>query len=134
MMVFEPKILAFLCNWCSYAGADLAGVSRFQYPPNVLPIRVMCSSRVSPEHIFQAFDQGADGVFVAGCHPGDCHYINGNYKTLRKVKLTKKMLEQIGINPKRLRLEWISSVEGVKFAEVVREMTEELKELGPIER
>jgi len=133
-MVFEPKILAFLCNWCSYAGADLAGVSRFQYPPNVLPIRVMCSSRVSPEHIFQAFDQGADGVFVAGCHPGDCHYINGNYKTLRKVKLTKKMLEQIGINPKRLRLEWISSVEGVKFAEVVREMTEELKELGPIER
>jgi len=133
-MVFEPKILAFLCNWCSYAGADLAGVSRFQYPPNVLPIRVMCSSRVSPEHIFQAFDQGADGVFVAGCHPGDCHYINGNYKTLRKVKLTKKMLEQIGINPKRLRLEWISSVEGVKFAEVVREMTEELKKLGPIER
>jgi len=133
-MVFEPKILAFLCNWCSYAGADLAGVSRFQYPPNVLPIRVMCSSRVSPEHIFQAFDQGADGVFVAGCHPGDCHYMNGNYKTLRKVKLTKKMLEQIGINPKRLRLEWISSAEGVKFAEVVREMTEELKELGPIER
>lgn len=133
-MVFEPKILAFLCNWCSYAGADLAGVSRFQYPPNVLPIRVMCSSRVSPEHIFQAFDQGADGVFVAGCHPGDCHYLNGNYKTLRKVKLTKKMLEQIGINPKRLRLEWISSAEGTKFAEVVREMTEELKKLGPIER
>jgi F420-non-reducing hydrogenase iron-sulfur subunit len=133
-MVFEPKILAFLCNWCSYAGADLAGVSRFQYPPNVLPIRVMCSSRVSPEHIFQAFDQGADGVFVAGCHPGDCHYLNGNYKTLRKIKLTKKMLEQIGINPKRLRLEWISSAEGTKFAEVVREMTEELKKLGPIER
>jgi F420-non-reducing hydrogenase iron-sulfur subunit len=133
-MGFEPKILAFLCNWCSYAGADLAGVSRFQYPPNILPIRVMCSSRVSPEHIFQAFEEGADGVLVAGCHLGDCHYLDGNYKTLRRIKLTKKLLEQMGINPKRLRLEWISSAEGLKFAEVIKGMTEELRKLGPLER
>jgi F420-non-reducing hydrogenase iron-sulfur subunit len=133
-MGFEPKILAFLCNWCSYAGADLAGVSRLQYPPNVLPVKVMCSSRITPEHIFQAFDRGADGVLVAGCHLGDCHYLDGNYKTLRRVKLTKRVLEQMGINPRRLRLEWISSAEGVKFAEVIKEMTEELRNLGPLER
>ncbi|MFW6144412.1 MAG: hydrogenase iron-sulfur subunit, partial [Candidatus Natronoplasma sp.] len=100
---FEPKIIAFLCNWCSYAGADLAGVSREQYPPNILNMKVMCSSRVSPEHIFDSFQKGADGVLIAGCHPGDCHYIDGNYKTIRKTELMWKMLEDFGIDPHRLR-------------------------------
>ena len=130
---FEPKIIAFLCNWCSYAGADLAGVSREQYPPNILNIKVMCSSRVSPEHVFESFKDGADGVLIAGCHPGDCHYIDGNYKTIRKNELIHKMLEDMGINPKRLRLDWISSAEGGKFARVMREMTEEIREIGPLE-
>ncbi len=130
---FEPKIMAFLCNWCSYAGADLAGVSREQYPPNILNIKVMCSSRVSPEHVFESFEDGADGVLIAGCHPGDCHYIDGNYKTIRKTDLLWTMLEDFGIDPKRLRLEWISSAEGGKFAEVMRDMTEEIRELGPLD-
>ncbi len=130
---FEPKIIAFLCNWCSYAGADLAGVSREQYPPNILNIKVMCSSRVSPEHVFESFKDGADGVLIAGCHPGDCHYIDGNYKTIRKNELIHKMLDDMGINPKRLRLDWISSAEGGKFARVMREMTEEIKEIGPLD-
>lgn len=131
-MAFEPKIIAFLCNWCSYAGADLAGVTRQQYPPNVLNIKVMCSSRVSPEHVYQAFLEGADGVLIAGCHPGDCHYIDGNYKTIKKVALMHRILEQMGINPRRLRLEWISSAEGGKFARVMREMTSEIRKLGPL--
>lgn len=130
---FEPDIIAFLCNWCSYAGADLAGVSRDQYPSNVLGIRVMCSSRVSPEHVFESFREGADGVVIAGCHPGDCHYIDGNYKTIRKTWLVKKMMEDLGINPKRIRLEWVSSAEGGKFAELMDEMTEQVKELGPLD-
>ncbi|MFO7792948.1 MAG: hydrogenase iron-sulfur subunit [Candidatus Saliniplasma sp.] len=130
---FEPKIIAFLCNWCSYAGADLAGVSREQYPPNILNIKVMCSSRVSPEHVFESFKDGADGVLVAGCHPGDCHYIDGNYKTMRKHELLKTMLKDFGINPDRLKLEWVSSAEGGKFANVMREMTEEIRELGPLD-
>jgi len=129
---FEPKIIAFLCNWCSYAGADLAGVSREQYPPNALNIKVMCSSRVSPEHVFQSFHEGADGVLIAGCHPGDCHYIDGNYKTMRKADLMKKMLEDFGINPQRLRLEWVSSAEGGKFAKIMEELTDEIKRLGPL--
>ncbi len=130
---FEPRIIAFLCNWCSYAGADLAGVSREQYPPNILNIKVMCSSRVSPEHVFESFKEGADGVLIAGCHPGDCHYIDGNYKTMRKSTMIKEMMEDFGIDPDRLRTEWISSAEGGKFARVMKEMTNDVKELGPLD-
>ncbi|MBS3773184.1 MAG: hydrogenase iron-sulfur subunit [Candidatus Thermoplasmatota archaeon] len=133
MADFEPRIIAFLCNWCSYAGADLAGVNRQQYPSNILNIKVMCSSRVSPEHVFEALQDGADGVLIAGCHPGDCHYIDGNYKTVRKVDLLHRMLEDMGIDPRRLRLEWISSAEGGKFAEVMRAMTDDIRELGPLD-
>ncbi len=133
MADFEPRIIAFLCNWCSYAGADLAGVNRQQYPSNILNIKVMCSSRVSPEHVFEALQDGADGVLIAGCHPGDCHYIDGNYKTVRKVDLLHRMLEDMGINPRRLRLEWISSAEGGKFAEVMQAMTDDILELGPLD-
>jgi len=121
-----------LCNWCSYAGADLAGVSRLQYPPNLRIIRVMCSGAVDPEHILEALHQGADGVFIGGCHPGDCHYMSGNYKTRRKVLLIKQLLSQLGIEPQRLRLEWVSAAEGQRFAQVVTEFTEELKQLGPL--
>jgi F420-non-reducing hydrogenase iron-sulfur subunit len=129
---YEPKLIGFLCNWCSYAGADLAGVSRFQYPPNLRVIRVMCSGRVHPAHILEAFKDGADGVLVAGCHiPTDCHYISGNFKAQRRVAMLKKLMEQLGIEPERLRLEWISAAEGDKFAKTIREMTEDLKKLGP---
>jgi F420-non-reducing hydrogenase iron-sulfur subunit len=132
MTEYEPKLVGFLCNWCSYAGADLAGVSRFQYPPNLLVIRVMCSGRVHPAHILEAFKDGADGVLVAGCHiPTDCHYISGNFKAQRRVAMVKKLMEQLGIEPERLRLEWISAAEGDKFAKTIREMTEDLKKLGP---
>lgn len=129
---FEPKIIGFCCNWCSYAGADLAGVSRLQYPPNLRMIRVMCSGSVSPEHILEAFRQGADGVFIGGCHPGDCHYMSGNYKTRRKVSLLKKLLSQFGLEPERLRLEWVSAAEGQRFAQVIGDFTEEVRKLGPI--
>ncbi len=128
---FEPKIVAFLCNWCAYAGADMAGTSRLKYPANVVPIKVMCSGRVDPEFILNAFEKGADGVFIGGCHPGDCHYVNGNLRTRRRVKMMKKLLEQMGVNPKRLRLEWVSATEGAKFARVIKEFVEEIKELGP---
>jgi len=129
---FEPKIVGFLCNWCAYAGADLAGVSRIQYPPNIRIIRVMCSGRVDPLFILEAFKDGADGVLVAGCHlPSDCHYINGNYKAKARVMLLKKVLEDFGIEPERLRLEWVSASEGDRFASVVRDMVEQLKKLGP---
>jgi F420-non-reducing hydrogenase iron-sulfur subunit len=129
---YEPKLVGFLCNWCSYAGADLAGVSRFQYPPNLRVIRVMCSGRVHPAHILEAFRDGADGVLVAGCHiPTDCHYISGNFKAQRRIAMVKKLMEQLGIDPERLRLEWISAAEGDKFAKTIREMTEDLKRLGP---
>jgi len=131
---FEPKIIGFCCNWCSYAGADLAGVSRLQYPPNLRMIRVMCSGSVSPEHILEAFRQGADGVFIGGCHPGDCHYMSGNHKTRRKVSLLKKLLSQFGLEPERLRLEWVSAAEGQRFAQVITEFTEEIKKLGPINK
>ena len=132
MTEYEPKLVGFLCNWCSYAGADLAGVSRFQYPPNLRVIRVMCSGRVHPAHILEAFKDGADGVLVAGCHiPTDCHYISGNFKAQRRVAMLKKLMEQLGIEPERLRLEWISAAEGDKFAKTIREMTEDLKKLGP---
>lgn len=132
MTEFEPKIVGFLCNWCAYAGADLAGVSRMQYPPNLRIIRVMCSGRVDPSFILEAFKFGADGVLVAGCHlPSDCHYLAGNFKAQRRILMLKELLKQLGIEPERLRLEWISAAEGEKFAKVVKEMVAEIKRLGP---
>jgi F420-non-reducing hydrogenase iron-sulfur subunit len=130
-MMYEPKIIGFLCNWCSYAAADLAGTSRIQYPSNIRVIRVMCSSRVSPEHVLYALTKGIDGVLIAGCHPGDCHYQTGNLYTRRRVMMLKKLLETIGIAPERLRLEWVSASEGNKFAEVVDDFITEIKEIGP---
>lgn len=132
MKKFEPKIVCFLCKWCTYAGADLAGTSRLKYPPNGVVIKTMCSSRIDPEHILLAFQQGSDGVFIGGCHPGDCHYQTGNYKTLRRVILLKKMLQQMGIDPERLRLEWISASEGNKYANTMIDFTEKIRNLGPI--
>jgi F420-non-reducing hydrogenase iron-sulfur subunit len=128
---FEPKIVAFCCNWCSYAGADLAGTSRMQYSPNIRIIRVMCSGRVNPVFVLKALSIGADGVLVLGCHPGDCHYIEGNYKAMRRVPLLKKMLKQLGIEEDRVRLEWVSASEGAKFAEVTDNFTQTIKKLGP---
>jgi F420-non-reducing hydrogenase iron-sulfur subunit len=128
---FEPKIVGILCNWCSYAGADLAGISRRKFAPNVRVVRVMCSGRVEPTFILKAFEQGADGVLVLGCHPGDCHYIEGNYKTQRRIPLLKKLLAQMGIEDERLRLEWVSASEGDRFAQIVNEMTEQIRKLGP---
>jgi len=128
---FEPNILGFLCNWCSYAGADLAGTSRMKYPSNLKSIRVMCSGRVDPAFVLEAFRKGVDGVLIAGCHPGDCHYQSGNYKTNRRVKLLKKLLEELGIDPKRVRFEYVSASEGQKFATVVTEFVAEIKQLGP---
>lgn len=128
---FEPKILAFCCNWCAYAGADLAGVSRMQYPPNIRIIRVMCSGRVEPEFVFKALTLGADGVLVLGCHPGDCHYMSGNYKTMRRILLVKKLLEQLRVDQERVKLEWVSAAEGARFAQVVADFTNKIKELGP---
>ena len=128
---FEPKIVGFLCNWCSYAGADLAGTSRLKYSPNVRVIRVMCSGRVDPLFVLKAFEGGADGVLIAGCHPGDCHYQSGNYKTLRRMHIMKKLLEQYGIHPDRIRLEWVSAAESTRFASVVDEMTATIRNLGP---
>jgi F420-non-reducing hydrogenase iron-sulfur subunit len=128
---FEPNIIGFLCNWCSYAGADLAGTSRMKYPPNIKSIRVMCSGRVDPVFVLEALRKGADGVLVAGCHPGDCHYQSGNYKANRRMKLLKKLLEELNINPKRVRFEYISASEGAKFASVATEFVDELKKIGP---
>ena len=130
---FEPKILGFLCNWCCYAGADLAGVSRFQYPPNIRVIRVMCSGRVDPAHIFRAFSTGLDAVFIGGCHLNDCHYVtHGNYNTLAMVYICKKLLEHIGLNPERLRLEWVSAGEGIRFANIMNEFVPRIEKLGPL--
>jgi F420-non-reducing hydrogenase iron-sulfur subunit len=131
MKEFEPNIIGFLCNWCSYAGADLAGTSRIKYPPNIKSIRVMCSGRVDPVFVLEALKKGADGVLVAGCHPGDCHYQSGNYKTNRRMKLLKKLLEEMGVESGRVRFEYISASEGQKFAQVVTEFVDELKKLGP---
>ncbi len=128
---FEPNILGFLCNWCSYAGADLAGTSRMKYPTNLKSIRVMCSGRVDPAFVLEALRKGIDGVLIAGCHPGDCHYQSGNYKTNRRVKLLKKLLEELGIEPQRVRFEYVSASEGQKFATVVTEFVAEMKKLGP---
>lgn len=131
-MAFEPKIVGFLCNWCSYSGADLAGVSRIKSAPNIRVIRTMCSGRVDPTFVLKAFQLGADGVIVMGCHPGDCHYQEGNYKTLRRIPFLKRLIKDFGIEPNRLRLEWVSASEGDKYAEVVNEFTEEIRKLGPI--
>lgn len=128
---FEPRIIAFLCNWCSYAGADLTGTSRIQYSPNVKALRVNCSSRVDPTFVIKTVMSGADGVLVAGCHPGDCHYKSGNLYTRRRIMMLKTVLETIGIHPSRLRLEWVSASEANKFAKVVNEFVEEIKKLGP---
>lgn len=130
---FEPNILVFCCNWCSYAGADLAGVSRFQYPPNIRVIRVMCSGRVDPSFILKAIKDGADGVLISGCHIGDCHYISGNEHTRdRFAKMHNIIIKQLGVNEKRVRLEWVSASEGKRFAEVITEFTNQIKELGPL--
>ncbi|MEF8879833.1 MAG: hydrogenase iron-sulfur subunit [Candidatus Thermoplasmatota archaeon] len=128
---FEPNIIGFLCNWCSYAGADLAGTSRIKYPSNIKSIRVMCSGRVEPVFVLEALKKGADGVLIAGCHPGDCHYQSGNYKTNRRIKLLKKLLGDMGIEPERVRFEHISASEGQKFADTVKDFVDELKKLGP---
>ncbi|HEX78130.1 MAG TPA: hydrogenase iron-sulfur subunit [Dehalococcoidia bacterium] len=130
-MSFEPKIISFLCNWCSYAGADLAGTSRVKYAPNVRVVRVMCSGRVDPMFVVKAFQSGADGVLICGCHPGDCHYSEGNHKAARRIPLLKRMLAQLGIEDERVRLEWVSASEGDRFASIVNEMTEQIKGLGP---
>jgi F420-non-reducing hydrogenase iron-sulfur subunit len=130
---FKPRILGFLCNWCCYAGADLCGVSRYQYPPHIRVIRLMCSGRVDPAFIFRAFSKGADGVFVGGCWPGECHYLTeGNYLAISIVHLCRKLLDLIGVNPERLRLEWVSASEGIRFAEVITDFTRKLKGLGPL--
>ena len=128
---FEPLIIGFCCNWCSYAGADLAGVSRLQYPPNLRIIRVMCSGMVHPNLVIDALTKGADGVLICGCHIGDCHYLDGNVKAENRKEAIELMLEDFGIEPERFRLEWVSASEGPRFAEVVREMTETVRELGP---
>ncbi|MEM2838564.1 MAG: hydrogenase iron-sulfur subunit [Thermoplasmata archaeon] len=128
---WEPNIVAFCCNWCSYAGADLAGVSRFQYPPNVKIVRVMCSGRVEPQFVLRALELGADGVLVCGCHIGDCHYIAGNEKAEKRMKMTAELLDILGIGHERMRLEWISASEGQKFADTMREFTEKIRALGP---
>jgi len=130
-MSFEPKILAFCCNWCSYAGADLAGVSRYQYPPNVRIIRVMCSGRIDPEFILHAFEKGIDGVMVIGCHIGDCHYVSGNLEAEKKVKIVKKLLEIVGFESDRLALEWVSAAEGLRFSRLIADFVEKIRQLGP---
>jgi F420-non-reducing hydrogenase iron-sulfur subunit len=130
---FEPRILAFCCNWCSYAGADLAGVSRIQYPPNVRIIRVMCSGRIEPAHIFSAIESGAHGVIISGCHPGDCHYISGNLRAEEMIKKLHKLFNIIGFDDRRVRLQWISASEGQLFAEKITEFVELIKRLGPMQ-
>ncbi|MDH5634687.1 MAG: hydrogenase iron-sulfur subunit, partial [Candidatus Bathyarchaeota archaeon] len=123
---YEPEIVGFLCNWCGYAGADLAGTSRLSYPTNIRIIRIMCSGRVEPVFILNAFENGADGVLVAGCHPGDCHYRSGNQHAEKRIEKTKRLLDLLGIGSDRLRLEWISAAEGEKFASVIKDFTEKL--------
>jgi F420-non-reducing hydrogenase iron-sulfur subunit len=131
---YEPKIVAFCCNWCSYAGADLAGTTRIQYPPNVRIIRVMCSGRVDPAFVLKAFALGADGVIVAGCHPADCHYINGNEKTAMRGDFLESFLDEAGIEPQRFKVEWIAGSEGRKFAEMIKKMVMDLERLGPVSK
>lgn len=131
MAEYEPKILAFVCNWCTYTGADLAGTSRIQYPPNVRVIRLMCSGAVDPVYVLKAITGGVDGVLIGGCHPGDCHYTSGNYKARRRIAILKTILKTIGFDDSRVMLRWISASEGNKFAETISEFVELLKEKGP---
>lgn len=130
---FEPRIVAFFCNWCTYLAADLAGTSRMKYAPNVRVIRVMCSGRVDPQFVLDAFAHGADGVFIGGCHPGDCHYQEGNYKTLRRFHLLKRVLRQMGIEEERCRLEWISAAEAERVRSSINDMVEKVRALGPLD-
>ncbi len=129
---FQPKITGFLCSWCSYAGADMAGVSRMQYPANIRVVRVMCSGRVNPLFVVKAFEHGADGVLVSGCHPGDCHYATGNYYTRRRFVALGRLLDFFGIDQRRLKLTWVSASEGARFADIVAAMTAEIRDLGPL--
>ncbi|MFC1786723.1 hydrogenase iron-sulfur subunit [Halobacteriota archaeon] len=131
MTEFDPKIVAFCCNWCSYAGADLAGVSRMQYPPNVRIIKVMCSGRIDPLFVLMTFLEGADAVLITGCHIGDCHYIDANYKTKHRFDFLKEMVAELGIGEERLRLEWISATEGEKFADMIKDTVKKIKKIGP---
>jgi len=133
-MSFEPKIVGFMCNWCAYRGADLAGTSRMKSAPNVRTVRVMCSGRVDPQLVVKALQLGADGVLILGCHPGDCHYSEGNYKAARRISLLKKMMAQFGIEDERIRLDWVSASEGDRFKKTVNEMTEQIRALGPLSR
>lgn len=128
---YEPRVVAFLCKWCSSAGSDLAGVSRIQYPPNATPITIPCTGAVSPMYILSAFNKGADGVLVSGCHIGDCHYIEGNFLARRKMRLIMELLQFIGVEPNRFRMSWVSAAEGAKFAQVVTDFVNDLKPLGP---
>ena len=130
---FEPTIIAFVCNWCTYTAADLAGTSRLAYPPNVRLIRMMCTGMVDPKYVIKALLEGADAVLISGCHPGDCHYINGNLKARRRVKLLKEILPRFGFDERRLKLTWIGASEGVDFAETIKEMVADIKKLGPSE-
>jgi F420-non-reducing hydrogenase iron-sulfur subunit len=129
---FEPVVIGFVCNWCSYRASDAAGLGRMKYPPNIRLIRVMCSGRIDPTFVLKAFAQGADGVMITGCHPGDCHYVDQNYKTMRRFALLQNTLEQMGIEPGRLKLTWASASEGVKFTEEVTSMVEQVRALGPL--
>jgi len=129
---FEPKIVAFFCNWCTYTAADLAGTARMSYAPNVRVVRIMCSGRLDPQFVLKAFREGADGVLIGGCHAGDCHYQKGNYKALRRVRMLQSMLGKLGLEPERLRLEWIAASEGDKVQRVINEMTEHVRRLGPL--
>jgi coenzyme F420-reducing hydrogenase delta subunit len=131
---FRPKIVAFLCNWCSYAGADLAGVSRMQYAPDIRIIRVPCSGRINPLLILSALHRGADGVLVSGCHPGDCHYISGNYVARRRFSMLKNFLEHVGIDPQRVQFSWVSAAEGARFAALVEKVVQEVKSIGPAKK
>ncbi len=130
---WEPRIVAFFCNWCTYRAADLAGISRMKYAPNVRIIRVMCTGRIDPQFILNAFSKGADGVLIGGCHPGDCHYVEGNYKALRRFRLLSRMLKDMGIEEGRLRLEWISASEGEKVQWAVNNMLEKVRGMGPLD-
>lgn len=131
---FEPNVVAFLCNWCSYAGADLAGTSRIGYPSNIKVIRVMCTGRVNPLFVVNAFQQGADGVLVSGCHPGDCHYMEGNLYARRRFALMRELLEYVGVDPRRFSMSWVSASEGAKWKEVVEEVVEKAREAGPFDQ
>lgn len=131
--LFEPRIVGYLCYWCSYTGADMAGTARMKYPANVDIVRVMCSGRVAPELVTEAFARGADGVLVCGCHIGDCHYMVGNHKTMARMPLLKRILTGMGLEPERFRLEWVSAAEGAKFTALVSEMTEQVRALGPLD-